>query len=205
MRLPPAPVVSAALSGFVCGVLLTLLATGNIFHVSGASTPKPTAEPTKFLSDKDLKANIQREVSRALGPLPSDPKKSRLLDVQLYPVTPAEVGADGVTRYTGYRSVSLVFRLNNHPFGKSWRLRAAQADVYSILRAIYTSETAVYDVQLTGRFPLDSKHPLVLTSALRAYMAYETASLIPWRHWGRDDEGRVWRLLTSRWVDPRFA
>jgi hypothetical protein len=157
------------------------------------------------LSERALKARVEHIVSRVLGPLPSNPKKSRLLEVQVYPVTSRDLGPGEILRFTGYRSLLLVFRLNNHPFGKSWRVRAAQADVFSILRALYTADLSVYDVQLTGEFPLDPKHPHALQPALRTYMAYETASLIPWRRWGRDDEGRVWNLLASHWIDPRFG
>jgi hypothetical protein len=41
--------------------------------------------------------------------------------------------------------------------------------------------------------------------AVIAYLDHFTASRIPWKRWGREDEGRLWLMLARRYVDPRFA
>src|SRR5947209_14330759 len=166
MRPPPAPVIAGALSGFVVGVFLTLLATGTVSHNSAAASPTSTPPPPTILSDAQLVQHINRTVAKILGPLPSDPKKSRLLrPAQVFPIGQSDIPPGEELRYSAYRSVLITFRLNDDPFGRAWRLRAAKADVFAVLRALYTSELYIFDVQMNGEFPLDPKKPNNLQTA----------------------------------------
>lgn len=207
MRPPSPPVIAGALSGFVIGVLLTLVATGTMSRGSLPPQATPTVPPATVVPAFQLKLQINHIVSKILGPQPSDPRKSRLLDTQLFPVGPNDTVPGQEFSYPGYRSVLITFRLNDHPFGPSWRLRAAEADVFAVMRALYTSQLNVYDVQMDGKFPMDPKHPGALQTALRASMSYDQSRSIPWRHWPRSvtNEARLWRMLTSVSVDPRFG
>lgn len=204
-RVPPAPVVSAALSGFVVGVIATMIATGSIAHTAGQPlpTPAPTAIPTQGvnLSDSALKARLSALVIRELGPSP-DKAEPRLISLTVSPITidrnPLRPHAPAL------RTVVIKFRLNNHPLGSAWRLRAAKADVFLVLRGLYSSSLPVGSVEMRGLFPLSSSR---LQRVLEVYIDSETASKIVWRKMGRDEinEGRVWRVLDYKWVDPRFG
>lgn len=207
MRSPSPPVIAGALSGFVIGVLLTLLATGTMSRGSLSPDATSTVPPATIVPDAQLKVQINRIVSKILGPQPADAKKSRLLDTQLYPVSPADVDPGQAFAYPGFRSVLITFRLNDHPFGPSWRLRAAEADVFAIMRALYLSQLNIFDVQLDGKFPLNPKQPNRLQTSVRAYMSYDQSRRIPWRRWTRSaaNEARLWRTLTSVSVDPHFG
>jgi hypothetical protein len=103
--------------------------------------------------------------------------------------------------------VFITFRLNDHPFGRAWRVRAAKADVFAILHALYTSQLYIYDVHMDGMFPLDAKKPGSLQTAARAYVSHREALRIPWRHMSRSpaDEATLWQTLTTHWIDPRFG
>lgn len=208
MKPPSAPVVAGALSGFVVGVFLTLLATGTVSHQSVGASPTATPPPPTILTDAQLVQHIDRIVARILGPLPSDPKRSRLLrPVQLSPIASNDVDPSQELRFSAYRSVLITFRLNDHPFGRAWRVRAAKADVFAVLRALYTSQLYIYDVQLDGKFPLDPKKPNELQTAVRAYISHQQATGIQWHRLGRSpaDEAALWQKLTIHWIDPRFG
>lgn len=205
---PPAPLVGAALSGFVVGVFLTLIAVGAAPHPSSSASPPPTAPPPAAISDRQMHLRVTQIVSHQLGPLPTDPKKSRLMSVALLPAELTDVPPDTPRGTSPYRSAYIVFRLNNNPFGRAWRLKSARADVFTVMKALYTSGLPIYDVTMEGRYPLPStngKGKTRLRRALLVSLSYRTASHIPWHHWGRGDESRLWSQLTWKWTDPRFA
>lgn len=96
----------------------------------------------------------------------------------------------------------MTFRLNDHPLGRSWRLREAKADVFALLKSIYTSGLPVYNTELVGQFaPAGHKS----YTAVVAYLTYQTATRLPWKRWGRTSEGRLWNLLDYRDVSARFG
>jgi hypothetical protein len=203
---PPAPIVAAALSGFVVGVLLTLVASGLALRPGGSAATPPTAAPPVSVSDSVLRHRIAQIVSRQLGPMPSDPRKSRLSGVSLMPAELSDVPPEPATRTTPYRTVYIVFRLNNNPFGSAWRLKSARADVFTVMKALYTSRLPIYDVTMAGRYPLPSpKGKSALRRAVLVSLDHRTASSIPWRHWSRGHEQQLWNMLAFKWVDPRFA
>lgn len=204
MPLPAPPTVAAALSGFVVGVIVTLIITGTV-ATGGSSTPvHVTLPPSTPVADSVMYAKVRRILVRELGAGYPNAKQPRLESLSLVPVAPP-VGAPGSQeRLLDYRSIFVRFRLNDHPLGRVWRLKTAKADVFLVLKALYTSQLAVYNVQLDGSFPLGGNtrhgHP-----AMVACIDHHTASRIPWKRWGRENEDRVWLLLTCRYVDPRFA
>jgi hypothetical protein len=103
------------------------------------------------------------------------------------------------------RAVYIRFRLNNHPLGKAWRLRAAKADVFAVMQALFTSQLPIYSVEMVGLFPVSTGKGTKEEPVLVVYMDHLTASTIPWKRWGRESEGRLWAMLPSRYIDPRFA
>jgi hypothetical protein len=197
--------VSWALTGFVVGVLLTLVATGTLNHSSPAATAPATLPPTRPVGDAQLYQNVRRIVIRQLGQAYPNVKLHRLIQLRLDPVSSAldPEARSGVASHS--RSVFIEFRLYDHPLGKSWRLRSAKADVFSVLKALYTSRLPIYDVELIGVFPLLNGKVLQDSRALVAFIDHPTADRIPWRRWGRDNEARLWTLLDSKHLDPRFA
>ncbi len=204
-KFPDPRIVSWTLTGFVVGVLLTLVASGTINHSSQAPLARATLPPATPLGDAQLYQNVQRIVIRELGQAYPNVKLHRLIQLRLDPVSSA---LDPETRAgvsTHARSVFIEFRLYDHPLGKSWRLRSAKADVFSLLKALYTSRMPIYDVELVGIFPLRAGKVVRDSRALVAFIDHPTANRIPWRHWGRDSEGRLWALLDYKHLDARFA
>ncbi len=132
-------------------------------------------------------------------------KQQRLVELRLDPVDLALDSRAQASLPSGSRSVFIEFRLYDHPLGRAWRLRSAKADVFSLLKALYTSRLPVYDVELVGLFPLRSGKTLVDSRALVAFIDHPTADRIPWKKWGRDNEGRLWSMLDYRHLDARFA
>ncbi len=203
-RVPPAPIISSALSGFVVGVIATLIATGSILHSSAApsATPAPTVTKTRTaaLSDAVIAARVRVIVGRELGPSPvkSEP---RLISLS---VSPADRNPFHSDQILPLRTIILKFRLNDHPLGATWRLKAAKGDVFLVLRALYTSTLPIGSVEMKGLFPLRSSTP---RKVLEVYMDSETSAKLSWRKMSRNEvnEGRVWRALDYKWVDPRFG
>lgn len=209
---PPAPVIAAALSGFVVGVFLTLLATGATHSGASATPVVPTSPPATMVPDRTLQARIVHLAAQQLGPMASDPKRSRLLSVVLEPPQGARVPLNAQRIYAGYRSVTIVFQLNDHPLGAGFRLLAARGDIFAVMKTLYASQLPIYDVTMEGCFPMSARDgvrcsagPSSLRTALVVSMAYETASLIPWKKWNRAQEPRLWKLLSYRWVNAKFS
>lgn len=147
-------------------------------------------------------AVVRRIVLSKLGPSDTNQKTSRLVSLHLLPVNVP--GGDGYSD-ARYRTVAIVFRLYDHPLGPAWRVRAAKADVFAVMKALYTSNLPVYDVDMQGRFPLLTGKHYRTETVLEAFMSYQAANHIPWKRWARDQEGRLWALLPYTYVDPRFA
>lgn len=203
MRFPSPPVVSSAFSGFVVGILVTLAATGVFSHASKPSA-SPTLPPVRLVGDPQLWAAVHRLATQKLGPF-TDEKRARLVAVNLSPISSLEALADPRLSISKYRSAKIVFRLNNHPLGASWRFKAAKADVFALLKALYTSDLPIYDVELIGIFPVSSGKTIAERQVMTAYETHDAAARIPWRRWGRDKEAALWSQLTYRQVNPKFA
>jgi hypothetical protein len=205
IRPPPAPIISAALSGFVIGVVATLLATGSIAQNNGSASttpvPTPLSTPSRNLSDAAMAARLKVLVSRELGPSPLK-SQPRLIHLSVSPSPPINPLQPDVTN--GLRTVLIRFRLNDHPLGGAWRVRAAKGDVFLVLRGLYTSGLPVGNVEMVGVFPLKSATPKMV---LQVYMETDTAAKLQWRKMGRNEinEGTVWKMLNYKWVDPRFG
>lgn len=203
-RIPPAPIVSSALSGFVVGVVVTLIATGSILHTSAQPSPTPAPTVTKTqsvrLSNAVVAARVRVLVTRALGPSPVK-AQPRLMSLSVSPEEHNPLHAD---QLSALRTIIIKFRLNNHPLGAAWRLKAAKGDVFLVLRTLYTSNLPVGSVEMKGVFPLRSSAP---RKVLEVYIDTETAANLNWRKMARNpvNEGRVWRALDYKWVDPRFG
>jgi hypothetical protein len=58
---------------------------------------------------------------------------------------------------------------------------------------------------MEGLFPVKNGKSTKERRVLVAYIDRHTAGTIPWKHWGRDKEGRLWSLLPYKYRDPRFA
>jgi hypothetical protein len=146
-------------------------------------------------------------VSRQLGPAYPDTRVHRLLSLQLSRVRLPDVALPQPDSGYQFRSVDIVFRLNDHPLGPGWRLRAAKADVFEVLKALYTSKLPVYSVYMDGLFPRKTGTGKSTRNqpAVQVYIDYHTASGIPWKRWGRESENRLWSTLTLRYVAPWFA
>lgn len=187
------------------GVLLTLIATGTLNHSSQAATPPATLPPAKPVADAQLYQNVRRVVVRELGQAYPNVKLHRLIQLRLDPVSSALDPEARIRVPPHSRSVFIEFRLYDHPLGKSWRLRSAKADVFSVLKALYTSRLPVYDVELVGVFPLRNGKVVQDSRAMVAFIDHPTADRIPWRRWGRDNEARLWALLDYKHLDSRFA
>jgi hypothetical protein len=208
LNVPAAPTVAAALSGFVVGVILTLVLTGTLAAGSHSAQPVATLPPATAVPDLQMYRKVYRLVGRVLGPggYPPQPR-SRLDSVKLLPAVP-DLGPPtyiGEEKLHRFRSVLITFRLNNHPLGPAWRLKAAEADVFGVMKTLYTSQLPVYDVQMVGDFPLKQGKSVKSQPAVIAYLDHFTAARIPWKRWGREDEGRLWTMLARHYVDPRFA
>jgi hypothetical protein len=203
IRFPSPPIVSATLSGFVIGVLVTLMATG-VINRSPADTGAPpratTPVPVKSVRDQLLETQLSHLATRMLGADPAG-SNTRLRSVRLVPVSDLdrELVSPGPRR--SYHSIMLTFKLNDHPLGPTWRLREARADIFALLKAIYVSSLPVYNTELIGRFNTGHQKPY---DAVVAYMTYQTAAKIPWKRWGRTHEAQVWSMLDYHVVDHRF-
>jgi hypothetical protein len=203
---PSPPTTAAALSGFVVGVLLTLISTGFVAP-SGSSSPHvtPTVAPSTPVADSLLKQRVSKIVSRQLGTDYPTLNGSRLTDLQILPSEPLMPESPRPRVFTSGRSVYIRFRLYDHPLGKAWRLKAAKADVFAVMKALYTSSLPIYNVEMEGTFPLRLGNVVKERRALVVIMDHFTAATIPWNRWGRESEGRLWNLLTYASVDPQFA
>jgi hypothetical protein len=189
----------------VVGVVITLIATGSFARRASSISATPVATPvstrTVTLSDAQLATRLRLLVAHELGPSP-EKAQPRLIKLSISPVPPPDpLQPEAVTTL---RTVLIRFRLNNHPLGGSWRLKAAKGDVFLVLRGLYTSGLPVGSVEMTGVFPLKGSNP---KKALQIYLESDTASRIPWHKMGRSEvnEARVWKLLDYKWVDPRFG
>jgi hypothetical protein len=204
-RTPDPRIVSWTLTGFVVGVILTLIGTGALSHGSSNANAVATLPPARPVAQSQLYSSVYRIVQRQLGTAYPNVKVHRLVELRLDPVNLALYSANPKSVPKNSRSVFIEFRLYDHPLGKAWRLRSAKADVFSLLKSLYTSRLPIYDVQLVGLFPLKSGKTVVDSRALEAFIDHPTAAKIPWKKWGRDNEERLWTLLDYRHLDPRFA
>jgi len=202
---PKPPIVAATLSGFVVGVFVALIATGVVNHTAPTVQPPATLPPANSVAASQLHSRVQNIVNHQLGsayPLQRGPRLVHLSLVHseslLQPPTSPKISSH-------YRSVYLTIRLNDHPLGRSWRLRAAKADVFQLLKALYTSRLPIYRVQITGIFPLRRGRTAAEQQVLVAVMNHPTAERIPWKRWGRDHESQLWAMLDYKVVDPRFS
>lgn len=201
---PSPPVVSAAISGFVVGVILTLLLTGALSHRGQATAARATLPPAQTVSLATFRARATRIVLRQLGPYP-DRRRSRLVSLRVTPLAQRLLSAQPGAQLQTYRSLSISFRLYDNPLGRAWRLRSAKSDVFFLLKALYTSRLPIYNIRLVGTFPLKSGSTNRERPALTAYMNFADAQRVPWKRWGRDHESDLWNNLTSKHVDSWFA
>lgn len=207
---PPlaASAIAFGLTGFVLGVVVTLLAMGALGH-GGTVTPAPpiaTLPPAPPMADSAMAARIAHIANVDLGPAYPGPKKTRVMSVTVSPVVPGTwIQQPLPVNLQKFRNVTIAFHLNDHPLGKTWRLRAAQADVFALLKSLYTSHVPVYNVELNGYFPLERRGKLVDQQVLVAYMDHSTAEHVPWKRWGRVNEQQLWKALSYKYVNPRFG
>ncbi len=195
------PIVASGLSGLVVGVVLTLVVTGLTPHATSKALPSATILPPIPRVQPHLYKNVQRIVLRALAPAYPNPKISRLVNLELLPPeSRADVGSK-----PRLHSVIITFRLNDHPLGKGWRLRAAKGDVFRVLKALYTSGLPVGSVHMDGEFPSgkSSEGPTYL--AVTTFISLSRAAHIAWRKLDRTREDQVWRNLNRVYVNPRFG
>jgi len=205
----PAPVVSAAVSGFVVGVLVTLAAVGVFTHATpSASTPPATLPPATPESKTSVKHSVTVLVSKVLGPSYPNPARKRLLGVHLIPADPdipVRVEPRIADQYHRYQSVVLDIRLNDHPLGPAWRARSARSDVFQVMKALYTGRLPIFNTEIVGMFPLRTGKKTALRQVLIAFLNHATAATLPWKRFKRTDESRFWSLLTYHYVNPRFG
>ncbi|GAC1399571.1 MAG: hypothetical protein NVSMB52_13110 [Chloroflexota bacterium] len=203
-RLPGPPAIAASFSGFVVGVFVTLIATGILTRPShtGAGVTLP---PPKKVADSELSLRVRKLIVLQLGSLYPTHRLPRLVSLSLLPASPFPVPPDTSTAISKERSVYVVFRLNDHPLGKSWRFRAAKADVFGVMKALYTSNLPIYNVEMVGLFPVVQNRKTQVGQVVVAYMSHERANTIPWKKWGREAEARLWTLLTYKSLNPRFG
>lgn len=203
---PPDPrAVSFALSGFVVGVLVTLVATGTLFRASSDGAATPTVALPPKTPPGAMSSRVRAIVLKQLGPSLTGQKTARLVSIQVLPVVNLPEQYQPREIDPRFRSIYIEFRLNDHPLGKVWRLRAAKADVFAVLKALYTSNLPVYDVEMVGRFPLPQRKKLRESDAVIAFMSHNEAQHIPWKRWGRDHEAQVWSELSYKIVEPGFG
>lgn len=200
-----APIVAAALSGFVIGVILTLLATGILSSNTSSSSAPATLPAATPVADSLMYDRIRKIVLQKLGPAYPVEKAPRLVQLTLIPAGPDESTTGNSDSRSGLRSVFIRFHLNDNLLGRVWRLKTAQADVFAVLKALYTSQLEIYNVELEGMFPINVGKSLKERSVLIAFMDHHTAGTIPWRRWGRDHEAQVWRTLAYKYVSTQFA
>lgn len=198
-----APIIAAALSGFVLGVLATVVVTGALPRHTSAQ-PVATLPPAQPVAKAQLYQRVSLLVTRTLGSSYPDIKKKRLVSLQLVTVPAATSSPNVPETEATFHSVWIVFRLNDHPLGRGWRLREAKADIFQTFKALYTSTLPVYDVHLTGIFPVRVGKSVRDRTAVVVDMTHRTAAAIPWAKWGREHEGRVW-TLTKHQISPQFA
>ena len=200
--------VSAAVSGFVVGVVVTLAALGVFAHSSSQGAPPATIPPATPRPRVAIKAAVENLATKVLGPSYPDPSKKRLLAVHLIavdPDLPLHVSTPATRLLQNYVSLVIEFRLNDHPLGPTWRARLARADVFQVMKALYTSRLPIYNVEMVGMYPLKSGKKTRVQQALVAYLSHTTAATLPWKRFKRTDEGKLWSLLTYRYVNPRFG
>lgn len=202
---PSAPVMSGALSGFVVGVFVALIATGVISRGPDSSSPVPTIAPPVHVSDPLLYQQVKKIIVNKLGPSQSNPKEQRFISLELRPAAPRTSPPILPDNSVSLRTVYVEFHLYDNPLGRSWRLRSAQADIFAIMKALYTSQLPIYDVRLDGIFPMLTGRVTKDQIALIASINNGRADRIPWKRWNRKQETTLWNTLTYRWVDPRFA
>jgi len=184
--------------------VVTLFATGVLGVGSSSSgvSPTPTTIP---VSASSLYSRVYKLVVKQLGP--GYPNPQRLVALQLSTVRPEgqqPTTTEGGSALSDYRSLYIEYRLLDHPL-RSWRLKTAKSEVFTLLKVLYTSGLPIYNVELDGQFMLPDHGKLREERALLAYIDHVTAGTIPWRTWGRDHEGQVWGILPFKSVDPRFA
>lgn len=138
-----------------------------------------------------------------LGPALPSQRSGRLINVSVSQNGPSlsNIGDEVGIRYW---SVFITFRLYDNPLGRAWRLRAAKADVFSVMKGLYTSRLAVYNVEMIGVFPIGRQGAREVP-VIKAYLSHAQAQSIPWKRWGREDEGLFWANLSYSWVDHQFA
>lgn len=201
---PPPTTVAAAFSGFVVGIVFALIAMGAVAR-GGSSKAVSTLPPATTVADTEMRRSVTRIVTRTLGPGYPDSKQARLVKVTLLGATAGFGIPEEPALAAGYRSVYITFRLNDHPLGRAWRLRAARADVFAVMKALYTSGLPVYDVGITGLYPTDPSNLSKESRVLVVYMDHSTADKIPWKRWGREHEARLWQELPYKSISSIFA
>jgi hypothetical protein len=204
ISVPPPPIVAAALSGFVVGAVVTLVLTGVMTRHIGSASPTVTIPQSTSVADPQMFLRIRRIVDRVLGPQPGT-KLSRRMSIELLPATCLPDRKQCPSGLPAYQSVVIKFRLLNHPLGPQWRLRTAKGDIFATMKALYTSQLPIFNVEMDGYFPLNNGHTTALSRVMTAYITYPRADQIPWKHWQRDKEGELWKRLTYVQVNPRFG
>jgi hypothetical protein len=183
------------------GVVVTLFATGVLNLGSSSSAPTgPT--PTTNATTQQLYDRVEKIVQKQLGP--GYPNSNRLIWLGLQQVRLPSGIPDIPYPLQNYHSLYIEYWLLDHPL-RAWRLRTAKAEVFSLLRALYISGLPIYNVELDGRFSFLEKGHMRQEQALYVDINRATANSIPWRRWGREHEGQLWKMLPYKSVDPRFA
>lgn len=79
-----------------------------------------------------------------------------------------------------------------------------QADVYAILRDLYTARLPLARVDLTGTYPMPSGGHMRETVVMRLGISRSTASVVTKAGWDTFDPQTFWPLVTRYYVDPQL-
>ncbi|MGH2448082.1 MAG: hypothetical protein ACRDFS_05700 [Chloroflexota bacterium] len=189
------------------GAIVALLAAGVFARgpAQAALKPNATLPPVTPTAVDQMYTRVKSMVVKDLGPSYPNPRLARLLSLTLVPVAPPVLRRIGPSPIDRLRTVVIVFRLNDHPLGKAWRLRTAKADVFVVMKSLYASQLPIYNVEMIGEYPMPRNHVRKLRRVLTAFLDHTTASQIPWKHWRRTDESTLWSMLTYSSVNKAFA
>ena len=173
--------------------MVALILTGQIiFLVNAARSGAMMGAGTDVPRGGTFRHRVAAVLNNALGP--NDRGVHRF---QLKVVFPA----------TGNRTLSAIevqWAINND-LSAGTIGNAAEADVYLMLRDLYTSGLPIAAVQLTGTYPIRTAAGRTReTAVMRLAMSRSIAMTIARTGWDNLDAQEVWPLVERSYVNPQF-
>jgi hypothetical protein len=186
--------------GFAIGVVLTLAASPLLSAISSHKhrNAAPISTPVP-LSLAQVQARVGQLTDSALSFAYNG--KHRVESITLVPDVEIRAPVFQQPRSPLY-DAKIQFGLNPNLASTSIQIGGAETDCFMILKALYSHNLPLNDIELLGTFQFPSEKHRV--AALRAASDPFVQSKFAWKSLSRSDTKKVWLNLTPHWISRAF-